>query len=718
MFKSKTISRLKKETLMQVLICSIGVLAIVYLLVRIQFGLDLTDEAWINSSIVLGFNEGMPFGFSILWHGLTSIFHFNVLELRFFRLCISVFLILVLAYSLTSSDKKFTRVKFEEPSTKESFRAKITSFDFIVIAFFGILGIVLSYSYFPPYLGYNESVVLFTQLNLALLSYLIYLSNSRKKLTILAISLMSISTVATFIAKFSTGTLTFILIYLYLLSFVSKKFSTIYIAIVSIVFSGMYFAMAVYRDYINQVLLMVSDTVRAEHFGHSTSEILLDSIASLKSFVPIALICLLVYYVLTSRKSVRNSLSLSTGVILLGVFAIYLSTKVDLNAQEGFPRNYEFLRLFMITVFVSGIILVLAEFKLKSQSQIRDNSRRFFYPLCLVLVLGQPAGSNNEPWGILLCSAGTIFALISSLALKLKAQSVSLPNLGAIGATLVAGVMFMSVYSGINMPYRQPPVTKADSKFLSGPFEGIWVDPETLSKIENLNVQVQIAEEMGVTDLFALDTPILGVLKPTIIAQPIWLSQFWGITPDILAENCLSGFDSKRKFAIYLPNGEPDWPQLEDSLVLCGLSRNRASTDSIKLLEKPVFNGLPTMACSARLDISREHLGQGWWPSDATQFWSNKGFVHIVIPPMSSPGAVSIPYLKLNEDVDLRLVKNQPFQSIDYSSNTIKVVVQVVNEVTDVWLKISNARRPIDVLENNKDVRELGISIKEMQATC
>jgi Cu/Ag efflux pump CusA len=85
---------------------------------------------------------------------------------------------------------------------------------------------------------------------------------------------------------------------------------------------------------------------------------------------------------------------------------------------------------------------------------------------------------------------------------------------------------------------------------------------------------------------------------------------------------------------------------------------------------------------------------------------------------MSSPGAVSIPYLKLNEDVDLRLVKNQPFQSIDYSSNTIKVVVQVVNEVTDVWLKISNARRPIDVLENNKDVRELGISIKEMQATC
>jgi hypothetical protein len=300
----------------------------------------------------------------------------------------------------------------------------------------------------------------------------------------------------------------------------------------------------------------------------------------------------------------------------------------------------------------------------------------------------------------------------------LKAQNVSLPNLRVVSTALVLAVAFMSVYSGMNMAYRQTPIMDASAKFLSGPFKGISTDVDTFKKVENLNSELEIARDLGVTDLIALDTPILGVLNPRITTQPIWLAQFWGITPDLLVENCLSGFNSDRKFALYLPNGEPDWSQLEDAFVLCGLSRDKTITSSIKLMKKPQSNILPTLACSAKTNISRANLGQGWWPSDSTHFWSNQGYIHILIPPISSLGKIEIPYLKFNDEVDIRLVKNQSFQFIDYTSNTITIELKKKNQAVDVWLEVSNARRPINLLENNMDVRELGIFIKEMQVSC
>ncbi len=690
----------------------------VFLCIRIRYGIDLTDEAWIYASSYIGFNDGMPFGFSVIWHELVTLLNLSVLEIRFLRLIASTGLILILSLLLTKYDLKEVSESTLNKNLFQRIKLAISNKNFIQVATFGLLGNLLSYSYLPPFLGYNESVVLFTQVNIIAIVYLVKSPGTSKRVQYLLVFLLAMSSLATFLSKFSSGVISISLIFMFMLFGLNRMLCWIYLLLLQLLFAVLYLLNGTFRSYLYQIFLVLTDSVRAEHFGHKSSEILFKSVLSLKYFLPLFLLVHVLAFCLRKYKFAKGAQLYSTFFLSIFFILAIVISRLNLDSQVGFPSNYNYLRLLMMLLVAIAIYLIGATLRSSYRSASPKNSNKYLYLLCFSLVLTQPLGSINEPWGILSASSGTILILIAYLASGSTVNKLKMPNLFPFASALVAGVVFMTVYSGLLMPYRQASVFQDKFQISIGPLKGIWTDEKTYESLQKLSQDTNSIKDLGVTDLIALDTPMFGVLEPNLITQPIWLAQWWGITPDVLVENCLSNSNLNRKFALYLPNGEPDWPQLEDALVLCGLERNKSNTSSIKILEPIVDVDQTIEYCTPSISISRSNLGQGWWPAPQGPFWSNNGYVNLKIPNIQNAKQIVLPFSKLNSDVKVELLNGNSNQKLDVGGNSVVVDINQAFKHTDVWLKISNSARPINTQSDNLDVRELGILVSDVKVTC
>jgi hypothetical protein len=692
--------------------------ATAFMFIRIRYGIDLTDEAWIYSSNYIGFNDGMPFGFSILWHNFVTVFNLSVLQIRIFRLIASTALILILSRMLTKFDAKEVLESTRDKNVGYRVRSILKDKKFLRVATFGLLGNLLSYSYLPPFLGYNESVVLFTQVNIIAIVFLVKSPNTSKRIQYIFVALLAFSSVATFISKFSSGIITIILVFIFLFLYLDRMLSWLYLITVHILAGTIFLSTEVFKTYLYQIFLVLTDSVRAEHFGHKSSEIILKSISSLKYFLPLSLLIYLLIVLLTKNIFIKVKFLYSTLVIAIFFILAVVISRLNLDSQVGFPSNYNYLRLFMMLLVGFAFYLLGVALKSSPRNVRPKNSNKYLYLLSFALVFTQPLGSINEPWGILSASSGTILILITSLVNEPTMNKRKIPDLFPLASTVVAGIVFMTVYSGMLMPYRQTPVFQDKFQISTGPLKGIWTDEKTLKFLQKLDQDTKVIKTLGVTDLIALDTPVIGILEPSLVTQPIWLAQWWGITPDVLVENCLSSMNFDRRFALYLPNGEPKWPQLEDALILCGLERDKAENSQVKLL-RPIggVDDSPKY-CAPSLKITRSLLGQGWWPADEGPFWSNNGYINLQLSNISNVKRIVVPFSTLNPEVRVELVGKSSNQKLDTVSNTIIVDASQDPKGSEVWLKVSNGRRPIDIQGGNLDVRELGILVADLRVDC
>ena len=72
----------------------------------------------------------------------------------------------------------------------------------------------------------------------------------------------------------------------------------------------------------------------------------------------------------------------------------------------------------------------------------------------------------------------------------------------------------------------------------------------------------------------------------------------------------------------------------------------------------------------------------------------------------------------MNPEVRVELVGKSSNQKLDTVSNTIIVDASQDPKGSEVWLKVSNGRRPIDIQGGNLDVRELGILVADLRVDC
>jgi hypothetical protein len=685
-----------------------------YLLFRLQFGFDLTDESWIAASNEVGFNRGMPYGFSLIWHPVMSLLNGNLLAARFLFLtlsflsiyCLSIFIVKYQIHrNLQASNINWNRERLTQ-SKAEYF-------------FYGSLGVLLTYCYFPPAIGYNQSTFLFSCL---LISIILKIFSS-KHLRILHLISLSILTsfliVLIFLSKFSAGIISLFLTMLALFIYRQTLVLILIFGFTLSLFISFFYLNTDFANYISEIYQVVIDPIRAEHFAHSTSSLLGKYFFDFIYFVISAISIKCFNSAFNRKETIKENLvekkfwvNIVASVSLL-VFSFYLMESRNI----GFPVKYLYMLFFVMVLF--GIIFALL-FPGKNRKIKKDGSERFdtLVVIFVCIVIGQVFGTNNGLWGNLVYYAPTILILIIYLMNSKETLTISKVSKRFTRFLIVSITLWMTFYIGILSPYRIAPISEQTQNISSGNLAGIKVDKKTLNELREIEKAIEFSKLAGVNKLFAIDAPALAIFDSKIAAQPLWLTRPWAITPDLIIEECLNSPQSDLiNYSLYSLEGFPDWPQLNDALNVCGLIPVPVSP-TITLLRQKKPNYFDNLVCNKDLVLDNRILGQGWWPSSGAPYWSTEGFIEVYLPKNSQNGTFQLSYEKFSPlvKVDVR-GKSRHIQSLVIEGEKIKILVAGSNEPHKISLYIENAVRPKNV-SSSEDVRPLGIALKQLTYVC
>jgi len=170
-----------------------------------------------------------------------------------------------------------------------------------------------------------------------------------------------------------------------------------------------------------------------------------------------------------------------------------------------------------------------------------------------------------------------------------------------------------------------------------------------------------------------------------------------------------------------IPNGIPVWPQLDDSIYLCGLTIDEIIENSLVIYKSKLINTDTNakISCNAENFITPGNLGQGWWPSPTNQFWSSEGYVNFTIPKLEKNSSVILDFAKVKpatKITDIEFISNTG--TLDLSENQIRIKPNRFDISTHLQLKIENGGRPINFNSKNADVRLLGINLLASRSQC
>jgi hypothetical protein len=519
-----------------------------------------------------------------------------------------------------------------------------------------------------------------------------------------------------FISKFSSGILA-LLISIGVISVILNYKEAIFQLILTTILFILLLFIDSFRMYCKEIISVLTDPVRAEHFGHSFREIFGRTSETIPLILIYGLILLIAITCITNHNfsKLAKKITIFVTMIFLTLFTIQRA-----NTGQGFPQNFFWIQAIMISIYLSLVSLLYVSLRKKIHT---DNNKFVTLSIAgIILTISQSIGSVNEPWAILSASAPTLTVLLY-YSWKVFTTRFSTEHLSRILCTFLIVIAFlMSYFSGWKQPYRQSDLSTANIKLESGKLKNIYVNPETFNKIQMIRNVSNLAKTNGIEKMLALDSPILPLVQENYELQPIWLSQFWGITPDIVAEQCLAESTlNQKKTAMFIPNGIPDWPQLNDSITLCGLTVDGIVNNSLVVYKskETVASNLVEGVCNAGNILSQENLGQGWWPSTTNQFWTTEGYVTFTLPPIRKNSTFVIDYEKISEKTKIDGVKFLLNSGkVKVFQNKILIFPNQADTMSTLEVKVINGARPINLTKTNEDVRLLGLNILGSRVQC
>ena len=513
---------------------SIGLGLILWSLNR---GFDMSDEAWAYSLIKSGrdtVNE--PWGFHWLLKPIFDLFGHSVLAFRFLRLSIYFILGLILYFVLLRS------------LNSKGMNSKANS---LILFSATQIGTIVSFSYAPPYISYNELSGWFVQLiGIVLISMKPEIKKDRYKWGLVGV-LLGFLSVSKISALFLVVALVLILLLTKIRSFLQAFILGLFGFATSISFIWLFnFPL---KSYLSNNLKLFFDKELQIAYAHPIQGMIKKYLIDLIFFVPRHPIIFIIFILISlaflfSKKSNKTLLSFFTSV------AIFLTLLLSIS-----DMRWNSIGTFIFFFLIVNLALEFIKFFERSG----DQDGHVFKTGCLVFATITPLvasfGTSNPIMGQMLFASTLLFGIFSyNLILNIDRISVFPILFVAIWSLFILSIaIFVSPYGNVNL-------ARSVSGISSGDLRGISVDPGRKYRIETY---LDLNKYVKGLDFFTIDNPgALFLSSNDDFANPwinytTWPASFLSVSHSCKRDNLL-------KIGIYTKVGAEN-----DRLLLLPLNR-------------------------------------------------------------------------------------------------------------------------------------------------